>query len=1067
MSVKVLHTNLRRPGVTTRSIFLLLLLLLCTYLLQAQPYYFRHYQVENGLSNNTINCSAQDKKGFLWLGTKEGLNRFDGYRFKLFTLEDTATHALTRDLIYCLFVDPKGTLWVGSQKGLYRYDEGKERLVKFIEGLPEIKTITMDRSGQLWFISDVTVCRYNFEGNRVTVFPARRFFAATTLCMSADGDMWFASLDGRIHRYDSSRGRFDPYSIFDHSPPITSCWVNRMLPSGPHSLFIGTFCQGVKEFDTQTGRYTDVLTYNPEKTTIFVHDIIRYSEREFWFATESGIFILDNERREFQHLRKQAMDPYSISDNAVYTLCKDLEGGVWAGTFFGGVNYYARPYTPFRKYYPNYQSNAISGNAVREICEDRYGQLWIGTEDAGLNRLDPATGHITQFKPTGSASSVAYYNIHGLLADGDDLWIGTHEHGLDVMDIRTGKVKRHYVAGDRPGQLHNNFVLCLLKSSDGQLFVGGGTTLYQYFAAGDRFEQCPEIPGGMIVSALLEDRQHTIWVTTFDHGVFYFNRRTGARGQFLNDPADPYSLPINTLNAICEDQRGDIWFATEGGGLCRLTPGSNRFIRYTTKEGLPSNYIFKVLEDDNHTLWLGTSKGLVHFNPDGNQVTVYTKANGLLNDQFNYSSGYKDRRGQLYFGSTKGMVSFHPDQFIPNNFHPPVYITGFQVDNKELTVRKDSQLLSKSIICTKEIVLPYDQSSFSLDFAALSYTSPEVTAYRYMMEGLDKEWTTIASNRKVYFTKLSPGDYTFRVQAAVNGFWPAEDRSLRIKILPPFWRTTWAYLLYTLLVLAICYLLVRNYHRRTQIKKEKEIYEAKIDFFTNVAHEIRTPLTLIKGPLENLLEHVPTTPDIEEDVLMMERNTNRLMALITQILDFRQTEIKGFRLDLAQVNINEILQGTFINFTPLAKKRSLQYEIELPAEPLYAAADEDALQKIISNLLSNAVKYSTGAVKVVLYPALSGTPHFVIECWSDGNQIPAEMAEKIFEPFFRLKETIRQKGTGIGLALARSLALLHKGELYLRTDAPEGWNVFVLTIPMEATGVRLSSPDVTSLYDHP
>jgi signal transduction histidine kinase len=315
------------------------------------------------------------------------------------------------------------------------------------------------------------------------------------------------------------------------------------------------------------------------------------------------------------------------------------------------------------------------------------------------------------------------------------------------------------------------------------------------------------------------------------------------------------------------------------------------------------------------------------------------------------------------------------------------------------------------------------------------------------MKGLDKEWTEIKPNRKIYFTNLSPGKYTFKLKAAVNGQW-GKERELIIKILSPWWATTLAYILYISTILALAYYLLRTYLIIVEDKKEKEIYEAKIDFFTNVAHEIRTPLTLIKGPVDNLLEKVDEVPGIKADVVTMEKNTNRLIALITQILDFRQTETKGFSIDFAKVNITEVLKESYLSFEPLAKKRELAYHIETPINDVYAFADEDALQKIFSNLFSNAVKYANKKVEVRMLPVNSEESNFAIEIENDGMLIPAEMKEKIFEPFYRLKETVKKQGTGLGLALARSLAELHNGKLYLK-DSQTGTNIFVLCLPLK------------------
>lgn len=1017
----------------------------------AQSYYFRHYQVENGLSNNTVFCSIQDKNGFLWFGTKEGLNRFDGYRFKLFRLDDEG-EKLKRDVIYCLCNDGQGALWVGTQNGLYRYDALHEKLVRFLDSLPEINNLQIDQKGRLWFISGQTVGWYTIDTRTVQLFPTDRYFKASALCLSEEGDIWCATADGLLQRFDGITGTFKAYPLLSSATLMNTCYIKKIHPAGKGALFVGTSCEGLKLFDIATGACKDVLTYNADKTTVYIRDILQYSAGEFWFATESGIFILNTGSGQIINLKKKFLDPYSLSDNAIYTLCKDQEGGVWAGSFFGGVNYYPKQHTLFQKYFPDRTDGTISGNAVREICEDHNGNIWIGTEDAGLNKLNPKTGAITHFKPTGTPGSIAYYNIHGLLVVGNDLWIGTHEHGLDVMDIPTGKVKKHYSGCSGPHGFKNSFVVSLLQTRHGDIYIGTGCSVYRYRRQTDDFEQVPGLSQDVTVSCLTEDHTGTIWAGTHSVGMFYFNPLTGEHGQLKNNPADTGSLSMNDLNAVCEDSHHTVWIATEGGGLCALDSNRKHMIRYTTDNGLPSNYVFKVVED-NGLLWVSTSKGLVKLDPATRNIVVYTKANGLLYDQFNYNSGFRDANGTLYFGCVKGMIKFNPADFSTNDFIPPVYITGFQVQNKELTIHKDNSPLQQSVMYTPSLSLPYNQSSFSIDFAALSFTTPEITEYKYKMEGLEKEWTHIR-NRKVYFTNLAPGTYVFRLMAAVNGRW-GNEKQLAVIILPPFWATPWAWSVYTLVALAIGYYVVRSYHKRAQAKKEKEIYEAKFNFFTNVAHEIRTPLTLIKGPVENLLEKIDELPGIKEDVTTMERNTNRLMTLITQILDFRQTEAKGFSLDFTRVNLTDLLQETWLNFHPLAKKRNLRYTIDLPDAPVTAFADEDAIRKIFSNLFSNAVKYADKEVSVTLYPVQKDSRLFEMEISNDGYKIPAGMKEQIFEPFFRIRETIKQKGTGIGLSLARSLVQLHEGRLYLKDET--ACNTFVLRLPLQPDSMSVNT----------
>ena len=1041
------------------KLVIIAILLFPAYSSYSQPHYFRHFQVENGLSNNAVICSIQDKKGFLWFGTKDGLDRFDGYSFKIFRSDPDDSASIGSNFIHCLFEDKGGTLWIGTEKGLYKHDEKTESF-SALPGSPEgqIRDVLVDDHNNLWFISGFSLFKYDMVKKRQDYYNISLYFEATSLCTSADGTVWVSTSSGSLKKYNPATNSFTDFDLFAHSPKTLNTWIEKIYATDKDRILVGTSIHGAKIFDIHSSSYRDILTYNPDGTEIFARNFIQTTPNECWIATESGIFIYNEETGSLTNLRKKYNDPYSLSDNAVYTFCKDQEGGVWAGTYFGGLNYYPKQYTPFSKLFPRSGENSVSGYVVREIRQDHDGNLWIGTEDAGLNKYDTATGKFTHFEPAGIPGSIAYSNIHGLLVHGEELWIGTFEHGLDVMNIRTGKVIRHYTTGDGPHDLKSNFIYCIYGTATGEILLGTTIGAYQYDPAHDDFTLLPGFPFKNWYSSLLKDPSGQIWAGTYGNGVHYYNTLTKKTGHFRYNAADRNSLPSDRVNSIFMDSRNQLWFATEGG-LCRYDADKNNFQRYTTHEGLPTNFILSLLEDAKGNLWISTSKGLVCLDPATGKLNTYTRINGLLNDQFNFSSAYKDPSGRMYFGSVKGLISFHPDAFITNTFIPPVYITGFQVDNTDLSIGKTGSILKRSISYTDKVVLHNNQSTFSIDFAALSYTAPEMAEYAYKMEGLDKDWTYLKTNRKAYFTELSPGSYTFRVKASnSSGVWNQHETTLAIQILPPWWASPLAYYCYILAAILIIWYLVRNYHRSVEernrrkiehleIAKEKEIFNAKIEFFTNVAHEIRTPLTLIKGPLEKVMKKAAAITEIAASLRIMERNTNRLIDLTNQLLDFRQTEIKGFSLNFVKANVSELLEDTYINFKTLAEQKDLAFEIELPPNRLSAYIDIEAFNKILSNLFSNAVKYSEKKVMVRLMPFREGDSSFTISITNDGHLIPYEMKEKIFEPFFRLKGTEKQKGTGIGLALSRSLAQLHTGTLELRPPEHD-MNIFILTMPM-------------------
>lgn len=1047
-----------------RPLRILLYLLPCLLLVaplrgRAQPYYFTHYQVENGLSNNAVLCSMQDAMGFIWFGTKDGLNRFDGYSFKAFHHDPATPNGLGSNFIRALAADKNEHIWVGTDHGIFIFDPKSETFALFHPSIVnEVLDIQMDVTGNMWFINNQTVYRYDVSADRLDQITQLPDIAASALCVTKAGHVWIGTANGDLVHQHPDRGVQEAYSLFGHSPETNSQWIERIYDDGNGHFFIGTAAQGVKRFDTTTGSYQDLLSHDENGIDIFVRDIIESNHNEYWFATESGIFIYRHDTGKHVNLKKQRGNPWAISDNAVYTFCKDAEGGIWAGTYFGGINHYARSNTFFEKFFPMAGSNTIKGNAVREICMDGYGNLWVGTEDEGLNKLDLATGLITNYQPTDHPQSISYTNIHGLLVTGDTLWVGTFEHGLDLLDIPTGKVIRRYNSKNEGEGLHNNFIFNMYRTTDGRVLLATGRGIYEYEPGTKRFKHAPHFPSHIFYTSLFEDSRGTVWAGTWRDGLYYYDAATGQAGSYAYDPYDARSLGSNRVNRIIEDSHNRIWVATEGG-LCRLEAGQKGFVRYGTQHGFPSNLILAMLEDRQGKLWVTTSKGLVRLDMGSGEFRTYTRSNGLLSDQFNYNSAFEDKAGLFYFGSVKGLVRFDPANLLENGYQAPVYITGLQVNNHELDINKSGSPLQQSITFTDHVQLAHHQASFSIDFAALSFNSPEMTEYAYKMDGLDRQWTHIRTNRRVYFTKMAPGDYVFRVNvASSNGALTGKERELRITILPPIWKSSLAYSCYALLALAAAWYIIRSYHQRVKEKnrrkleilrhrKEEELYRAKIDFFTNVTHEIRTPLTLIKGPLEKVVKNTADLPVVQRHLQTMERNTERLLELTNQLLDFRQTEANSYGLHFTPADVNELLSACVQRFRFATTQKKIKLKLDLLAEPCIASVDREAITKIISNMLSNAYKYAENYIHVSLERQPPPGNAFAISVKNDGYLVPMYKREKIFESFVRLKETDAQGGSGLGLALARSLALLHNGSLWL-AQPENGLNVFILTVPL-------------------
>ncbi len=1026
----------------------LLILLLVTSTLFGQNNSFRHHKVEDGLSHNSVLSMLQDHRGFMWFGTKDGLNRFDGYDFKIFQHKSGEPQSIGSNFIRCLH-EYANKIWVGTDTGLFEYDESTESfsLIESTKDQP-ILDITNDNKGNLWFSAAGNLHKRSITKEKIQEEVYKQSYVSL-ISTSPSGEIYVSSPES-IYIFEEDNNSFQNINL-DIADDVIITEVDASISKD--TLFIGTKNNGALIYNKVSKRTESLLSEN--ENPLFVRNFLKRNKYELWIASESGIYIYNLITRSFNNLKKNYNDPFSLSDNAIYSLVQDKEGGIWVGTYFGGVNYLQNQFTPLERYYPRVGENSISGNAVREIQKDKYGNLWIGTEDAGLNKLSLSTGKFENYPSTNNGGNLSHYNIHGLLARENELWIGTFEHGLDIIDIKTGQRIRHYETKLNNSGLRSNFILYIYESNSGELFVLTSSGIHKYNPVSERFNVVEDFPISYHYTYLLEDNNGILWAGTYWDGLYYFNTKTGDKGFFKYDRNNKNSLSSNVINGIFQDSKDRIWITTENG-LNLYNPEENNFKRLNKESGLSSNVIYSILEDDYQNLWISSSNGLMKYNPDENKLNTYTKANGLLSNQFNYSSAYLDESGEMFFGSVNGLISFNPDTFTKNTFKAPIYITDIQINNEIQNVNSHESPLEKSISFTKKLKLPHTQSTFSITFASLTYAVPETTQYWYKLEGLNDNWISLGKNHEVNFTELPAGDYVFRVKALnSDGVWSTRNVALELEILPPFFASTTAYILYILALLLLIFFLFRYYHiynrdkndRRIQQlenAKEKEIYQAKIEFFTNIAHEIRTPLTLIKSPLEKLLKSTYKSPEIPKNLGIMEKNTSRLLNLVNELLDFRKTEMQHVKLNFFTVNINELIEDTYMRFSPIIQERNINFTIIKPAEPIIAQVDEEAVKKILSNLYSNAVKYSNQDVSLKLE---RDEAHFMIAITNDGNLIPHHLQQRIFEPFYRVPGETKNLGTGIGLSLAYSLTQLHHGKLNFETQ--NDLNTFILKLPLD------------------
>jgi ligand-binding sensor domain-containing protein/signal transduction histidine kinase/DNA-binding response OmpR family regulator len=1055
-----------------------------------RSYYFRHYGNDNGLSNNTVMACLQDSKGFIWFGTKEGLNRFDGFHFKIFLHNPLVSNCLPNNFILSMCEDGDGCIWIGTSDGVCYYLPDNDcfgiiESEKFkITGM--VIDVKADNTNCIWIATHSGLYRYNKNNKELNFYPSDKYFEPRNISLSNAGDVWLSATNGKIYKYDLRTDSFIGYQILDNREISASVQLGNILDAGNFGLIVSTSISGLRQFEPNTGRVKKLFE-NDRWNNIFIRTTYLNNEEEIWIATETGIYIYNLKSGYITNLHKVSSDPFSISNNAVRTFVKDKEGGLWIGTFYGGANYLAQENKLFEKYYPTGLPGGLNGSVVREIRADSYGNIWIGTEDAGLMKFDNQTGLFYSYADGSGKVNVSSKNIQGILVDTDDLWIGTYDDGIYILNIPTQKLKMHFEMRDMRSGLKTNSFVSFLKTTDGTIYAGSVIGLYQFNRETLSFRFLDDVAAGTFIHSLFEDSQKNIWIGTYGKGLYKYDRLSGKCKKILSGKGDYEGLQYEHITSIYEDNNHKIWFTTEGNGFSCIDMGTEEITRYVPGKDIDFAIYCALLQDGSGNIWITSTRGLLRLDPPSDKFITYTKDDGLLENMFSYNSAYQDKNGKMYFGTVSGLISFYPSEIKENTYNPSIYFTGFQVNGKEYLDNSTGKHDFKSVLVTKRILLKYNQSSFSIDFVSPTFTSPNLTKYKYRMEGSDPDWVPISGNRKVYYTNLSPGEYSFRVISSSGGdIWSSDEALLDIKISPPYWLSFPAYALYILISAFITYVSIIFYlkkktleHQRKidflETNKEKEILNAKITFFTNITHEVRTPLTLIKGPLDRIMKSgIKNTPDTEENLLIINRNADRLLSLTNQLLDFRKTEKEMFRLSFIRTDLYELVESTYNLFLPYSAEKKISIQMHSPVNHYDLAVDREAITKILSNLFSNAIKFAESRIDIFLQFETEKENIIRIRVNNDGKIISKELSEKIFEPFYQIDfDNPGEKGTGLGLSLARSLAELHHGNLFLDTTERK-FNSFVLELTkyqketiarnIEPDGINLNENDEFDLF---
>lgn len=800
----------------------LYLCLLATLHAQQNPIKFEHISIQQGLSQSTVSCILQDKKGFMWFGTEDGLNRYDGYNFTIYKNDSLDKTSLSDSYILSLYEDKSGTLWIGTYSGgLNKFDREKEQFIyyKHAPDSPDtlsnnmVQSIYEDSTGTLWIGTYDGLNEFDREKEQFTQYKhdpdkptSLSHNRINVIFEDKNGILWIGTEGGGLNRYDPDNGEFTHWIHGDGNPDSLSHDVIHCIFEDKFgTLWIGTD-KGLNRFDRKNEKFTP-YTHDPKNSHSLSHDrigsIFEDETGALWVGTYGGgLNRFDRENERFNHWLSEPGNPTSLNNNHVLSLYEDRIGIIWIGTFGGGVNRF-NPEKGYFAYWANEPGNpnSLSHNFALSIFEDRDGMLWIGTDGGGLNRLDRAKMRFEHWlNDPKNPQSLSNNRVRAIHEDSRGmLWVGTYD-GLNRFDKRAGQFTRFRHDPSNPDSISHNYVRTIYEDTSGMLWIGtfGGVNKYdpqtQKFTS---YIHDPDNPASLShdrVVSICEDKKGNLWFGT-GNGLNRFDREMQRFTHWVNDPGNPHSLSNNRVQAIYEDRNGVLWIGTYGGGFNRFDCSKDMFIHYDEKDGLPNDVVYGILEDDGGNLWLSTNKGLSRFNPHEETFRNYDVHDGLQSDEFNSGAYHKNKFGEMFFGGINGFNAFFPGDVKDNPHLPSVVITNFQIFNKSVPIgkRQDGRtILSKSITETEKISLSHKDRVLSFEFAALHFIAPEKNEYAYMLHGFEKEWNYVSDRRFASYTNLPAGHYVFKVRGSNNdGIWNEEGVSVSITITPPFWKTLW------------------------------------------------------------------------------------------------------------------------------------------------------------------------------------------------------------------------------------------------------------------------------------
>lgn len=1060
--------------------------------------------MENIPTQRAVATISQDKQGFIWMGTNGlGLFKYNGKDYQSYQFTEADSVSLSNSLIHTTYVDSKNRLWIGTEKGIDLYNREQDNFLHIHllnnpnNGGISVQAIIESEDGNILVGTHehglFKIDKNSLEVAQVKVndVPEIQNFLINAIAVF-DNRILIGTIDGLFEWKDNLSVITPLEFITAKGKETLDAPIKTMNVDSKGTIWIGTTRQGLYKVDgNENGRYE--IEHFP-LTTKRILSLLETPRKTLLCGTENdGLFEIDRNGKVIHHYLNNKFDVNGIKSNSIWSLFLDNQDRVWIGYYNNGVGVYDKLYDRFADVESKLNDpNSLQSSSVTGILEDEKGRLWVGMDGGGIDVYDfEEKNFVHLLNPNNKiATGLASPDVQTLFKDSkQNIWVGTWDDGIYFLE-KGAKSFINYSIASTQGAMQSNRILSFSEDSRGTIWMGTFSRgIHSFNPANKKFTAYAQ---GVFfnkrisysdVRRVYVDSEDNVWIGS-NEGLFKLAINSGnfklesLSARFYNSEDNTYtSLVLD----IYEDSFKNIWIGTDGAGLCKYNMKTDSFQWMGADIGFNKVTVSTIIEDDQRAIWVGGNNGLTRIEREDSVIKNFTINDGLLSNDFNNNSAYKNEDGLLFFGTYGGINYFNPKTLPVNLTTPSVYLTDLRIFNKPVKPGSSESPLSKVIAETDEVVLTHDQSVFSIDYASIDFTRPENIHFAYYLDGFESQWNYVKSARSATYTNLPAGTYTFKVKAAnSDGVWNEKPTELIVRILPPWWLTNIAIALYLLSFLAITYFVTQFINARLQAKRaieqervrhlqEEALNDKKIQFFTNISHEFRTPLTLILSPLNDILKESSTVPEFfKSKIKTIHRNTMRLNRLIDELMDFRKLQFNTIPLNIDIFNLRDFLAEIIDYYKEEAQQRNIDFFFKVGDDIQSVWADKGKLEKIIFNILSNAFKSTgnNGKIKVEaairpqhVFKLIDGNVLTALEISIEdtGKGIAQEELSKIFDRFYQIKDRNEQyySGTGIGLEVVRSFVELHRGDIEVESQIGVG-SKFKIILPFEKEQYNLN-----------